>query len=109
MRKWENKRMEVKDMKRTHRIGTVTLGLILVVLGILLLLRLIFPVLDYELIFRLWPVIFVVLGIEVLVSSWKPEAQLQYDGAAIFLMVTLVVFAMCMAGLDWVFTHYPQY
>lgn len=101
--------MEAKNVKRTHRVGTVTFGLILVILGTLLLLHLIFPVLDYELIFRLWPIIFIILGIEVLISSWKPEAQLQYDGAAVFLMIVLVVFAMCMAGLDWVFMHYPQY
>ena len=93
---------------RIHRIGTVTFGLILVILGVVLLLRIVFPVLDYEVIFRMWPLIFISLGLEVLISSRKPEEQIRYDGAAIFLMVLLVFFAMGMAGMDWIFMHYPQ-
>ncbi len=101
--------MEEKPMVRTHRVGTVTFGIILVIWGTLFLLRLIFPVLDCELIFRLWPLVFISLGIEVLVSSRKPGRKLVYDGAAIFLMVLLMVFAMCMAGMDWIFVHYDGY
>lgn len=97
--------MEEKQTIRTHRVGTVTFGLILVTMGVLFLLEMIFPVLDYELIFRLWPLIFISLGIEVLISSRKAEERVVYDGAAIFLLIVLVVFAMCMAGVDWVFAH----
>lgn len=93
---------------RIHRVGTVTFGLTLVVLGLVLLLHIVFPVLNYEVIFRMWPLIFVSLGLEVLVSSRKPEEQIRYDGAAIILMVLLVFFAMGMAGMDWIFQHYPQ-
>ena len=75
--------MEEKRTIRTHRVGTVTFGLILVVMGALFLLRMIFPALDYELIFRLWPLIFISLGIEVLASSRRAEEKLVYDGAAI--------------------------
>ena len=45
--------MQEKQSIRIHRVGTVTFGLVLVILGVLCLLRLIFPVVDYELIFRL--------------------------------------------------------
>ena len=100
--------MEEKRTIRTHRVGTVTFGLVLIVMGGLFLLKMIFPVLDYELIFRLWPLIFISLGIEVLVSSRKVEERMVYDGAAIFLLILLVIFAMCMAGMDWVFTHAGQ-
>jgi len=75
-------------------------------MGTLFLLHMIFPVLDYGIIFRLWPLVFISLGIEVLVSSRRPEEKVIYDGAAIFLLVLLVVFAMGMAGMDWIFTHY---
>lgn len=102
--------MDEKQNNRTriHRIGTVTFGLALVVLGLVLLLRIVFPVLNYEMIFRMWPLIFISLGLEVLISSRKPEEQIRYDGAAIFLMVLLVFFAMGMAGMDWIFLHYPE-
>lgn len=101
--------MEEKTTKRTHRVGTITFGIILVLWGVLFLLRMIFPVLNCELIFRLWPLVFISLGIEVLVGSRKPEQKLTYDVAAIFLLVLLMVFAMCMAGMDWIFTHYDGY
>ena len=97
--------MEEKPTIRTHRVGTVTFGLILIVMGALFLLKMIFPVLDYELIFRLWPLIFISLGIEVLISSRRAEDRLTYDGAAVFLLILLVFFAMGMAGFDLVFTH----
>ena len=92
--------MEEKRTTRTHRVGTVTFGLVLVVMGVLFLLEMIFPVLDYELIFRLWPLIFISLGIEVLLSSRR--------AAAIFLLILLVLFAMGMAGMDLAFTHAEQ-
>lgn len=100
--------MQEKQTIHIHRVGTVTFGLVLVVMGALCLLRLFFPVLNYELIFRLWPAVFICLGIEVLLSSRSPERRIIYDGAAIFLLVLLVLFAMCMAGMDWIFTHYPE-
>ena len=100
--------MEEKRTIRTHRVGTVTFGLILVVMGALFLLRMIFPALDYELIFRLWPLIFISLGIEVLASSRRAEEKLVYDGAAIFLLILLVLFAMGMAGMDLSFCPPPM-
>ena len=101
--------MEEKKNVRIRRVGTVTFGLSLVVLGMLFLLQILFPALNYEVIFRLWPLIFIALGIEVLVSSRKPEEQIRYDGAAILILVLLICFAMGMAGMDWIFTHYHGY
>ncbi|MCI8863464.1 MAG: hypothetical protein HFI20_13430 [Lachnospiraceae bacterium] len=100
--------MQEKQIIHIHRVGSVTFGLVLVVMGVLCLLRLIFPLLDYELIFRLWPVVFICLGVEVLISSRRPERRVVYDGAAIFLLILLILFAMSMAGMDWIFTHYPE-
>ena len=100
--------MQEKQIIHIHRVGSVTFGLVLVVMGVLCLLRLIFPLLDYELIFRLWPVVFICLGVEVLISSRRPERRVVYDGAAIFLLILLILFAMRMAGMDWIFTHYPE-
>ena len=101
----ENRRLREEKTVRTHRVGTVTFGIILIVMGVLFLLRMIFPILDYELIFRLWPFVFISLGVEVLLSSFHAERAVVYDGAAIFLLVLLILFAMSMAGADWVFSH----
>ena len=51
---------------RQRRIGTITLGISLVVFGILFLIHIFGGVLNYMLIFHLWPLILIVLGGEIL-------------------------------------------
>lgn len=46
-----------ENSQREHRVGTLTLGLGLIMFGILFLLRLIWPEMDCLFIWRLWPVI----------------------------------------------------
>lgn len=94
---------------RQRRVGTITLGGILILYGIAFLLHTFIEGVSYYLIFKLWPVIFLVLGIEVLFASirWKGQ-EFKYDFAAILIVCILVVFAMGMAGLDWIYTHELQ-
>ena len=59
---------------RQRRIGTITLGISLVVFGILFLIHIFGGVLNYMLIFHLWPLILIVLGGEILYYSFfAPE------------------------------------
>lgn len=99
--------MEEKKTIRTRRIGTVTFGLLLIVFGVLFMIHMVYPMISYEFIFRLWPLVFIVLGGEVLAGSFRAEEKFVYDGAAIFLMIVLIIFAMTMAGVDWMFAHTP--
>ena len=91
---------------KQRRVGTITLGGILILYGVAFLLHTFVEGISYYLIFRLWPVIFLALGIEVLFASinWK-EQEFKYDFAAIIIVCILVVFAMGMAGLDWMYAH----
>lgn len=91
---------------KQRRVGTVTLGAILVLYGVVFLLHSFIEGLSYYLIFQLWPVIFLVLGIEVLAASIRfKEQEFKYDFAAIIIICILIVFAMGMAGLDWMYAH----
>lgn len=99
--------MEEKKTIRTRRIGTFTFGIVLIGFGVLFLVHMVYPQMSYELIFRLWPMIFILLGGEVLVGSFRADERFVYDGAAIFLMVLLICFAMAMACVDWIFVHSP--
>ena len=98
-------KMEERQTVRTHRVGTVTFGLVLIVMGALFLRSARLPVLDYELIFRLWPLIFISLGTEILISSRRAQDRLVYDGAAVFLLILLVLFANAALDCDLAFTH----
>ena len=53
--------MEQKQSVRIRRVGTLTFGCMLLVFGTLFLIRIFVPGLDYEIIFRCWPYILIVL------------------------------------------------
>ena len=94
---------------RQRRIGTITLGVSLVLFGILFMIRIFGGVLNYTLIFHLWPLILVALGMEILYySCLVPEKAGAYDFAAIIILIMIVFFAMCMAGFDMVLTNMPK-
>lgn len=84
---------------KTRRIGTLTLGGGLVIFGGLFLAHLFFEKLDYMWIFRLWPLLFISLGLETLLGHTKEEWR--YDKGAILLMFCLTGFAMVMALADF--------
>lgn len=92
---------------RTHRVGTITTGFAFIAFGVLFILHLFLSVISYDLIFKLWPLILIGLGVEVLVSNFKPD-NVVYDKAAILLMFVLAFFAMCMAGADLVFQYLAE-
>ncbi len=93
-------------MTVTRRVGTFTLGIILFLVGILLLLHLFVPAINYVLIFKLWPCIFIILGIEILVSLFVKKAEVfKYDFAAIVIIALVVVFTMFMASAEFVMSN----
>lgn len=88
-------------MNKIHRVGTITLGGMLITFGVLFLLRIFIADLSYQLIFRLWPVIFIFLGCEILMANFKQKMEkLIYDKTAIALIIVLSFFAMGMAITD---------
>lgn len=99
---------EVRAAK-THRVGSITLGLALVLFGSLFLVHMFIPTLNYRLIFHLWPCIFIMLGIEVLLGNRKEGDGFVYDKAAIVLIVLLALFAMTMGAVDFGMAQYDRY
>lgn len=94
---------ETKSVKM-HRVGTFTVGILLVLFGTLFLLHLFVPEVSYYIIFQFWPCIFILLGLELLYASRRSE-EVIYDTGAIFLVIVMAVFAMGMAGADLVIHH----
>lgn len=89
-------------MERTRKVGTITLGVLLITFGILFLLRLFIETINYQFIFHMWPIIFIFLGVEILIANFRAkENKLVYDATAIVLIVVLSVFAMGMAAVDY--------
>ena len=84
---------------RVHRVGSVTAGIIMISFGVMFLLHSVFHLITYELIFSLWPVIIIGLGIELLLSNLLTR-KIVYDKAAVCLMIIMAFFAIGMAITD---------
>lgn len=94
--------METKDnvtTYRSHRVGSVTAGLSMVGFGVMFLLHLFFDLVEYRIMFSLWPVMLILLGLELLLSNFS-KRKIVYDKAAIFLLILMTFFTMGMAVAD---------
>lgn len=93
-------------MLKGRRVGTLTTGIVLIVFGILFIMRLVFPLLNYTTILSLWPLVLIFLGIEIMVSYIVgKEEKMKYDGGAIALIILLSFFAIGMAGAEFTVNH----
>lgn len=106
--------MMKKQTIRIHRVGSVTFGIVLLVIGGLSLVQLILPAIGYQLVIRAWPLIFIILGIEVLLSNRHKtyevlgedgkvmeQEKIVYDFPAVFLVIVLILFAMVLAAITY--------
>lgn len=99
-------------MLKGRKVGTFTAGLSMVVFGVLFLLRIYFPSINYRLILTLWPLILIFLGVEILISFFiNKQEVMKYDGGAILLTIILTFFAMGMACAEFAIqnSHYYFY
>lgn len=92
--------MEQKNEPRIHRVGSVTLGLTMVLFGTLFLLHTIGGLLTYHTIWKLWPVTLVSMGVEVLLYQRSSSKQV-YDKGSVAMLILMGIFsaAMAMSGV----------
>ncbi|GAA0076079.1 DUF5668 domain-containing protein [Clostridium sp. CTA-5] len=97
-------------MLKGRRVGTLTAGIVLVTFGVMFLLRLVNTAINISLIASLWPVILVLLGIEIILSYIiNKEEKMKYDFGAIILIVILAFFAMGMGITEFIITHLEEF
>lgn len=97
-------------MNKGRRIGTFTSGIFLVVFGVLYLIRNIVPDIKLSFIASLWPLILVFIGIEIIAAYVvNKEEKLKYDAGAVFLVIILCIFSMCMGGMEFILNHAEQF
>ena len=88
---------------RVKKIGTVTLGAVLVLFGFLFLVHTFWQGLDYTMIMKCWPLILISLGVETLLSVRQHTEEIKwvYDKAAVVLLFLLSLFAIMMAVVQF--------
>ncbi|MGD9678691.1 MAG: DUF4097 domain-containing protein [Vulcanibacillus sp.] len=90
---------------RQWRIGTITTGILLILLGVLLLLKTFTNIDIKDILFYGWPVILILLGLEILIFSLvKNKEGLKFSFFSIFIIflafsLTFLVYAIDEVGL----------
>lgn len=88
---------------RTWRAGTLSMGITLLLMGLGLLYAQINEKLVLDWAARWWPLIFILLGAEVLWQSRqarKNSTQISYDLLGVFIIIIMLCFGLTMAGLQ---------
>lgn len=92
---------------RERRVGTFTFGVTLVVAGLTMTAALFFPALDLRVFLRFSPLVLILLGTEVLLSSRK-EGRIKYDWLGMFLCFFLVLLALGVFFVSWAMLHFQD-
>ncbi|MBB6215693.1 hypothetical protein HNQ80_001782 [Anaerosolibacter carboniphilus] len=82
---------------RQWRVGSFSMGILLITLGIILLFSIWKDMVFIGGILKLWPIILLILGIEVLGSlyfSKEANPKIEYDLFSIFMTIMIIVFSM---------------
>ena len=87
-------------VQRQRRVGTFTLGIVLVVSGGLMLVSMFWPQLDWEWALKCSPIILISLGVETLLAA-KGGGKVKYDWVGMVLCFILVCAALCLYAMAW--------
>ena len=103
--------METNDRtvpEKQRRVGTFTLGMVLVVSGILMLVSMFWPQLDLKWALKCSPIILISLGVETLLAA-KGGGKVKYDWVGMVLCFILVCAALCLYAMAWWLLYGPEY
>jgi hypothetical protein len=89
------------EKKLTRRIGSVTFGIMMILMGINIFLQSITSLDLFRFTLSLWPIIFVSLGVETLYYSFKKNVEIKYD-----LLGMLTIFVILFLGAIFSVVNY---
>lgn len=90
-----------------RRVGTLTMGVVLVVSGCAMLAGMFFPALDPTLLLQLSPLILISLGAETLLAGHR-GGKIQYDWVGMILCCLLVCTALYLYAAAYVMVWCPE-
>lgn len=89
----ENIKNEVQIKEK--RVGSFTFGISLILFGICIIIQTFTKIDVLKYLLMLWPIIFIILGIEVLYFASKKNVKIKYD----ILSIIMVLFILLFAGI----------
>lgn len=100
--------MEKDEVTLPRRVGTLTMGIVLVVSGLCMLASMFYPKLDFTLILKCSPVILISLGVETLLAA-RGGGKVKYDWVGMILCCLLVCTALCLYTVAFIMVWHPEY
>lgn len=93
---------------RQWKLGTLTLGALLIILGILMIIFRVtgFSVIDKILIW--WPLVLIMLGLEILAYNFFSNSvppKMKFDGFSVFAIILLILFSISSFILTSISNH----
>lgn len=96
------------EKNETRRVGTFTLGVVLVICGIWMMATMFYPRLDLAWVLKGSPLILVSLGVETLLSA-RGGGKVKYDWLGMILCFILVCAALCLYAIAYVMVWHPEW
>ncbi|MDR2686562.1 MAG: DUF5668 domain-containing protein [Oscillospiraceae bacterium] len=98
---------------KSRKIGVLTLGVSLIAFGALYLLRAFLPGWDYLTVLRFWPVVLILLGVEVLLAALLPRPEglppAKVDALSILLLFVTLFLACGLAAAEFTLERLPEW
>ena len=101
-------REEVSGTKHVRRVGTFTVGIVLVIAGGIMLASMFFPNADFTWALQLSPLALIGLGVETLLSA-RGGSIVKYDWVGMILCCLIVCTALGMFVVAWCVVHEPSW
>lgn len=76
------------------KVGRKTAGIIFLLAGILIVVGMYNPIISFEIICSLWPLILICLGLEVLYYSFKKDVETKIEFKTIIFLI--IIIGMCI-------------
>lgn len=100
----------VPQPPRVRRVGTFTMGITMILVGLLIVCSLFGWGVQVEWVFRLAPLILVALGAEVLIGAFSQGTKLKYDFLSIIVCGLLTMAALGFSAVPFVLEYFgPTY
>ncbi|HHT47522.1 MAG TPA: hypothetical protein GX004_09625 [Firmicutes bacterium] len=87
---------------RKWRVGTLSLGILMIVLGVVMLTAQFKQVTILDTLLTWWPLILVLIGVEILVQVYtarEEQSKIKYDALSILIIFIMVFFSIGMYAL----------
>lgn len=96
---------------RIRKVGSITCGILMIFFGILFMVHMFLPALSLGIIMKLWPLILIALGGEMIAANIQKEEEemLKYDKGAIVLVFLLTCFSVGMGIVEYCINYFSQY